>query len=262
MSWRGHQSSDLIKKTRNSQNFCLISIFYELHCCSTAQQVHAEGESSSEHSATSFPFPASDRKQRNTCGAQCHREVKAGRIRKGQEHGSQLQGNKGKPIPLGIILTLETGLSTQRINEFLWEEKERSRGPEQDIAPRKVCHAVSKLSLKLWGILFPVQMFYLNVHMPILAGCQCHTYQGSGCCSLHKAPASTDMKTSVQGQIKGGVAVTDTNPQLYLILHQNVYFHLKRHKTLCFNLITQKGLTLPNFVSPGNAQHVGHSNSS
>lgn len=46
--------------------------------------------------------------QRGSCGAQCHWEVEAEQIRKGQERGSQLQGNKGKPIPSGIILTLET----------------------------------------------------------------------------------------------------------------------------------------------------------
>ena len=35
----------------------------------------------------------------------------------------------------------------------------RRRGPKQDIAPKKVCHAVSKLPPKLWGILLPVQKF-------------------------------------------------------------------------------------------------------
>lgn len=54
----------------------------------------------------------------------CHREVEAERIRKGQEQGSQLQGNKGKSIPPGIILILETGLTRQQINGPLWEEKE------------------------------------------------------------------------------------------------------------------------------------------
>lgn len=40
--------------------------------------------------------------------AQCHWEAEAERIRKGQGRGSRLQGNKGKPIPGGMILTLET----------------------------------------------------------------------------------------------------------------------------------------------------------
>lgn len=53
-------------------------------------------------------FPVPNWIQRDSCRAQCHWEVKAGRIRKGQERGSRLQGNKGKPIPLGMILTLET----------------------------------------------------------------------------------------------------------------------------------------------------------
>lgn len=55
-----------------------------------------------------LPFPVPNLVQRDFCHALCHWEVKAGRIRKGQERGSQLQGNKGKPIPLGMILTLET----------------------------------------------------------------------------------------------------------------------------------------------------------
>lgn len=53
-------------------------------------------------------FPVPNWIQRHSCRAQCHWEVKAGRIKKGQERGSRLQGNKGKPIPLGMILTLET----------------------------------------------------------------------------------------------------------------------------------------------------------
>lgn len=51
-------------------------------------------------------------------------DVKAERIRKGQERGFQLQGNKGKPIPPGIILILETGLTRLQINGTLWEKKE------------------------------------------------------------------------------------------------------------------------------------------
>lgn len=84
-----------------------------------------EGEASSDRSATSLPFPASKRKQRDPCRAQCHWEVEAGRIRKGQDQGSQLQGNKGKPNPPGIILTLETEESTDSGSMgFSGEERE------------------------------------------------------------------------------------------------------------------------------------------
>lgn len=61
-----------------------------------------------QESQLRLPFPVPNWIQRDFCHALCHWEVKAGRIRKGQERGSQLQGNKGKPIPLGMILTLET----------------------------------------------------------------------------------------------------------------------------------------------------------
>ncbi|TNN63350.1 hypothetical protein EYF80_026452 [Liparis tanakae] len=67
-------------------------------------------------------------------GGTCHWEVKAGRISKGQEQGSQLQGNKGKPIPPGIILILETQGSPDSGSMGLsGEEKEEGGGVQSRI---------------------------------------------------------------------------------------------------------------------------------
>lgn len=70
-------------------------------------------------------------------------KLKAERIRKGQEQGSKLQGNKGKPIPPGIILILETAGSPDSgsINVSLQGRGGRGggrrRGPQQDISQEK-----------------------------------------------------------------------------------------------------------------------------
>lgn len=63
---------------------------------------------------------------------------RAGRIRTGQEKGSQLQGNKGKPIPPGIILILETPGSPDIGSMCLfWEEKkEKGRGMKKEEGTR------------------------------------------------------------------------------------------------------------------------------
>lgn len=94
---------------------CIVKISMTWMASEGCQQVTGKESSSSGLSTACFPFPASTKKekkkritQRGSCGAQCHWEVEAEQIRKGQERGSQLQGNKGKPIPGGIILTLET----------------------------------------------------------------------------------------------------------------------------------------------------------
>lgn len=93
----------------------------------------------------------------------CHLE--GGGTGKGQEQDSQLQGNKGKPISLGISLGLETQGSPDSRSMEPFGEGGRS-GAEQDIAEKKVCQVLAKLPPELWRILLPVQMFRLNVHLP------------------------------------------------------------------------------------------------
>lgn len=58
-----------------------------------------------------------------------------------------------------MILTLETQESADSGSMGSSGGEGRRRGPGQDIAPRKVCHALSKLPPKLQEILLPVQMF-------------------------------------------------------------------------------------------------------
>ncbi|CAB1443603.1 unnamed protein product [Pleuronectes platessa] len=93
-------------------------------------------EASSERPAPSPPFPASNRGTKGPLSAghaQCHWEVKAGRIRKGQEPSSQLQGNKGKPIPPGIILILETQGSPDSGSMCLSGEEKEGGGDQSRI---------------------------------------------------------------------------------------------------------------------------------
>ncbi len=135
-------------------------------------------------SATSLPFPASKRGTKRPLSAgraQCHWEVKAGRIRKGQEQGSQLQGNKGKPIPPGIILILETQGSPDSGSMGLsWEEKEGGGVQSRILHQRKCATLCPNYPQSCGGSRYLFRCFSLNVHLPVLAVCPCHTYQGTG----------------------------------------------------------------------------------
>lgn len=68
-------------------------------------------------------------------------KLKAERIRKGQEQGSKLQGNKGKPIPPGIILILETAGSpdsgSMGLSREDEEEEEEGGGDHSRILAKK-----------------------------------------------------------------------------------------------------------------------------
>lgn len=92
--------------------------------------------------------------------AHYHWEVKAERIRKGQEQGSQLQGNKGKPIPPGIILILETQCSPDSGSMALSGEEKEGGGDHSRILHQRKCATLCpNHPPKLWRILLPVQMF-------------------------------------------------------------------------------------------------------
>lgn len=122
------------------------------------------------------PFPALNRKQRHSCHAQCHWEVKAGRIRKGQEQGSGLQGNRGQPIPPGIILTLETQDSADSGSMgFSGEEKEGGGVKSRILHQEKCATLCPNYPQSCRGSCYLFRCFSLNVHLPVLAVCQFHT---------------------------------------------------------------------------------------
>lgn len=117
----------------------------------------------------------------SAASAQFHWEVKAGRIRKGWEQGSQLQGNKGKPIPPGIILILETQGSPDSGSMGLSGEDKEGGGDQIRILHQRKCAMLCPnypQSCEWSCYLF--RCFRLNVHLPVLAVCPCHTYEGSG----------------------------------------------------------------------------------
>lgn len=117
----------------------------------------------------------------SAASAQCHWEVKAGRIRKGREQGSLLQGNKGKPIPPGIILILETQGSPASGSMGLSGEEKEGGGDQSRILHQRKCATLCPnypQSCKESCYLF--RCFRLNVYLLALAVCPCHTYQACG----------------------------------------------------------------------------------
>ncbi|XP_077438380.1 uncharacterized protein LOC144061641 isoform X2 [Vanacampus margaritifer] len=89
---------------------------------------------------SSFRPPA--RGQRTRCqptDAHCRWDVKAGRIRKGgRNRAAQIQGNEGKPIPPGIIPTLETQCSLGGRSVALSGEEEGRRRRSRILAKKSV----------------------------------------------------------------------------------------------------------------------------
>lgn len=83
--------------------------------------------------------------------AHCHWAVKAGRIRKGQEQGSQLQGNKGKPIPSGVILILETQGSPDSRSMGLSREDEEGGGAQSRMLPKESVPCRVQITPKVVG---------------------------------------------------------------------------------------------------------------
>lgn len=110
-------------------------------------------------------FPVPNWIQRDSCHAQCHWEVKAGRIRKGQERAP---GYKGKPIPPGMILTLETQESADSgsmgSSGGRMQEGARAGYCTKESVPR----SVKTTPPKLQEILLPVQMFEFERCSPFL----------------------------------------------------------------------------------------------
>lgn len=112
-----------------------------------------------KESQLSLLFPVPNWIQRDSCHAQCHWEVKAGRIRKGQERGSRLQGNKGKPIPLGMILTLETQESADSGSMGSSGGRKQEGTRAGYCTKESVPRSIKTTPPKLQEILLPVQMF-------------------------------------------------------------------------------------------------------
>lgn len=132
-------------------------------------------------SISSISCPKQETKGPLSAGcAQCHWEVKAGRIRKGQEQGSQIQGNKGKPIPPGIILILETQGSLDSRSMGLSGEDEEGGGVLSRILPQRKCAMLCPNYPKVVEDPVSCSDFSLNVHLSVLAVCPRHTYQERG----------------------------------------------------------------------------------
>lgn len=130
-----------------------------------------------EESQLRLLFPVPNGIQRDSCRAQCHWEVKAGKIRKGQERGSRLQGNKGKPIPFGMILTLETQDSADSgsMGSSGGRKREGARAGycTKESVPRSI--KTTPQSCRRSCYLF--RCLSLNVAPPVLAECRCHTHR-------------------------------------------------------------------------------------
>lgn len=80
-----------------------------------------------------------------------HWEVKAERIRKGQEQGSQLQGNKGKPIPPGIIMILETLGSPDSGSMGLSGRRRKEEGSRAGYCPKESVPRCVQITPKVVG---------------------------------------------------------------------------------------------------------------
>lgn len=130
-----------------------------------------------KESQLSLLFPVPNWIQRDSCHAQCHWEVKAGRIRKGQERGSRLQGNKGKPIPPGMILTLETQESADSgsMGSSGGRKQEGTRAGycTKESVPRSI--KTTPQSCRRSCYLF--RCLSLNVVPPVSAECPCHAHR-------------------------------------------------------------------------------------
>lgn len=142
--------------------------------------VDKEKAASLDLSATSLQFPtqflllpATNKGQRNSCllavstaiGTLRRRELGRGRNR---APNYKVTRENQSHLELSWYWRHRAHQTVDQWVSLGWEG--RRRGPEQDIAPKKVCHTMSKLPPKLCGIQLPVQMFQFECSL-VCFGC-------------------------------------------------------------------------------------------
>lgn len=139
-------------------------------------------EASSDLSGTSPPFPASNRGQRDPCllvVPSAIGKLRRGELGRGRNRAPNYKVTRENQSLLELSWYLTQGSPDSGSMALSGEEKEEGGVQSRILHQRKCATLCPNYPQSCGGSCYLFRCFSLNVHLPVLAVCPCHTYQGS-----------------------------------------------------------------------------------